>query len=270
MRPIPSSHAQDEPAHADLTPTALRSLIRSGAYQSQTAGLARGFVQANLVALPAAWAEEFSAFCTLNRQACPILATTLPGSTVVPELADNANLSTDIPAYRVYRDGYLLEERSDISSLWQDDLVCFLIGCSFTFDHYLVAAGITVRHVLQGRNVSMYRTSIPTSPTARLSGPLVVSMRPIPASQVDLATSTSARYPDVHGGPVHVGDPQAIGIDDLAHPDYGDAVPPTPGDIPMFWACGVTPQAVAVASRVPFMITHAPGCMFVTDRKLAG
>jgi uncharacterized protein YcsI (UPF0317 family) len=258
-----------DPALARMPPAELRRAIRAGDYGGQTAGLADQYVQANFVALPADWAAEFAAFCALNQRACPVLATSLPGNPHVPDIAGDADLRSDIPAYRVYRDGRLAEEVPDIVSLWQDDLVCFLIGCSFTFDHYLVGAGVTVRHVRENRNVSMYRTNIATAPTARLSGPLVVSMRPIPTEQVALATTTSARYPEVHGGPVHVGDPAAIGIVDLNHPDYGDAVAVQPGDVPMFWACGVTPQAVAIASRVPFMITHAPGCMFVTDRKLA-
>jgi uncharacterized protein YcsI (UPF0317 family) len=269
MHPTPSPPSIGARSLADLSPAALRAHVRAGGYGGPTAGLAHGYVQANLVALPADWAEEFAVFCSRNRRACPILATTQPGSPLVPELADGADLRSDLPAYRVYRDGQLAADMSDISGLWRDDLVCFLIGCSFTFDHCLLAAGVTVRHVEQGRNVSMYRTGIATTATARLSGPLVVSMRPVPAEQVGLATSTSARYPEVHGGPVHVGDPAAIGIADLAHPDYGDIVEPEPGDIPMFWACGVTPQAVAITSRVPFMITHAPGCMLVTDRQLS-
>lgn len=252
-----------------LSPGELRSRFRSGGYTGQTAGLASGYVQANLVIVPAEWATEFAAFAALNAQACPILATSRPGDPRVPELAGDADLRTDLPAYRLYRDGRLVEELPDITPLWRDDLVGFLIGCSFTFDHYLLAAGVTVRHVEQGRNVSMYRTTISTVPTARLSGPLVVSMRPVPAEQVELAARTSARYPEVHGGPVHVGDPAAIGIADLARPDYGEPVEIEPGDRPMFWACGVTPQAVALASRVPWMITHAPGCMLITDRRLA-
>jgi uncharacterized protein YcsI (UPF0317 family) len=268
MQPTISSTTTPVTPLAALPPVALRERIRTGDYRGQTAGLASGYVQANLVVLPEEWAAEFADFAAANRQACPVLASTRPGDPAVPELAGGADLRTDLPAYRLYRDGRLASEVPDIRTLWRDDLVCFLIGCSFTFDHYLLSAGVTVRHVERGCNVSMYRTSIPTAPTARLSGPLVVSMRPIPAAQVDLATRTSARYPEVHGGPVHVGDPSAIGIADLATPDYGDAVAAEEGDVPMFWACGVTPQAVAIASRVPFMITHAPGCMFVTDRRL--
>jgi uncharacterized protein YcsI (UPF0317 family) len=251
-----------------MSPGELRREIRAGRHEGQTAGLADQYVQANFVALPADWAAEFATFCSQNQRACPVLATSAPGDYSVPTIARDVDLRFDIPAYRVYRDGRLDARVTDIAPLWRDDMVCFLIGCSFTFDHYLVSAGVTVRHVLQNRNVSMYRTNISTVPTSRLSGPLVVSMRPIPAAQVDLATSTSARYPKVHGGPVHVGDPAAIGIADLACPDYGDAADFEPGDVPMFWACGVTPQAVAVASGVPFMITHAPGCMLITDMKL--
>jgi uncharacterized protein YcsI (UPF0317 family) len=268
MQPAVSSTGLPATTLGGLPPSALRDRIRAGDFRGQTAGLASGYVQANLVILPEDWAAEFAEFAAANRQACPVLATTHPGDPSVPELADGADLRTDLPAYRLYRDGRLAAEMPDILGLWRDDLVCFLIGCSFTFDHYLLSAGVTVRHVERACNVSMYRTSIPTTPTARLSGPLVVSMRPIPAAQVDLATRTSARYPEVHGGPVHVGDPSAIGIANLATPDYGDAVAAEEGDVPMFWACGVTPQAVAIASCVPFMITHAPGSMFVTDHRL--
>jgi uncharacterized protein YcsI (UPF0317 family) len=262
--------APPDTAFADLAPDALRAAIRTGRLRGQTAGLARGYVQANFVAMPRDWADEFADFCAKNQQACPVLAQTQPGDVTVPDLAFDTDLRGDIPAYRVYRDGMFDAESTDIAALWRDDLVCFLIGCSFTFDHYLLSAGITVRHVEQGRNVSMYRTNRQTTPTARLHGPLVVSMRPVPADQVTAAAETSARYPEVHGGPVHIGNPEALGIHDLARPDYGDAVDAEPGDVPMFWACGVTPQAVAIASRVPFMMTHAPGCMFVTDRKLPG
>ena len=264
-----TSSASATSALTDLSPAEVRARIRTGAYSGPTAGLARGYVQANFVALPLDWAGEFATFCERNRQACPVLATTQPGSTAVPELALDADLRTDIPSYLFYRAGKLDAEVPDIKALWRQDMVCFLLGCSFTFDHYLLAAGLPVRHIEQCLNVAMYRTSILTVATARLSGPLVVSMRPMPAQQVERARQISARFPDMHGAPVHTGDPTAIGIADLARPDYGDAVMAQEGDVPMFWACGVTPQAIAIASRVPFMITHAPGNMFLTDRQIA-
>lgn len=251
------------------TPTpaqALRAQIRAGAWTGPTAGQAPGMAQANLVVLPAEAAAEFAAFCAANPKPCPVLEVTAPGDPVPHALAPDADLRTDLPAYRVYRDGQLVEERRTITDLWRDDLVAFLIGCSFTFEQGLLDAGVPVRHIELGRNVPMYRTTQPCAPAGRFSGPLVVSMRPIPAALVDTATAVTAQYPRMHGAPVQVGDPAALGIRDLQAPDYGDPVPIAPGEVPVFWACGVTPQAVALASHVPFMITHAPGHMFVTDR----
>jgi uncharacterized protein YcsI (UPF0317 family) len=251
------------------TPTtaqALRAQIRAGVWTGPTAGQAPGMAQANLVVLPAEAAAEFAAFCAANPKPCPVLEVTAPGDPVPHALAPDADLRTDLPAYRVYRDGQLVEERRTITDLWRDDLVAFLIGCSFTFEQGLLDAGVPVRHIELGRNVPMFRTTWETTPAGRFGGPLVVSMRPIPAPLVDTAIAVTARYPRMHGAPVQVGDPAALGIRDLARPDYGDPVPLAPGEVPVFWACGVTPQAVALASRVPFMITHAPGHMFVTDR----
>ncbi len=244
----------------------LREAIRSGRFTGPTAGLAPGMAQANLVILPASDAREFEEFCLRNSKPCPLLEVTQPGDPVPHHLAPNADLRTDVPAYRVYRDGVLVEERGHITDLWRDDLVGFLIGCSFTFEHPLLEAGIPVRHIELGCNVPMYRTTRPCVPVGRFAGPLVVSMRPIPSSLVPQAVEITSRYPGMHGAPVQVGDPQALGITDLSSPDYGDPVPIRGDEVPVFWACGVTPQAVAVASRVPFMITHAPGCMFITDR----
>jgi uncharacterized protein YcsI (UPF0317 family) len=244
----------------------LRAAIRAGQFTGQTAGQAPGYAQANLVVLPADAAADFAAFCAANPQPCPVLEITAPGDPVPHALAPAADLRTDVPAYRVYRDGQLVDERPDIVDLWHDDLVAFLIGCSFTFEHALLDAGVPVRHIELGRNVPMYRTTQPCVPAGRFAGPLVVSMRPIPEPLVARAVAVTARYPRMHGAPVQVGDPAALGIRALAAPDYGEAVPVAPGEVPVFWACGVTPQAVALASRAPFMITHAPGHMFLTDR----
>ena len=182
-----------------------------------------------------------------------------------PACAPGADLRTDLPRYRVYRDGKLAEERAEVRSLWRDDLVAFLIGCSFSFEEALAAAGVPLRHVEACSNVPMYRTSVPTAPAGRFRGPLVVSMRPIPAGLVPLAVQVTSRFERVHGAPVHVGEPGALGIRDLSRPDWGDPVEIRPGELPVFWACGVTPQAAALASGLPFCITHAPGHMFVTD-----
>ncbi len=243
-----------------------RSLARSGMHRGQTAGMAPGYVQGNLVILPERWAEDFQRFCSLNPQPCPVIGVGKPGDSAIPELADDLDIRTDLPRYRVWRDGQLVEETGDIGALWRDDLVAFVLGCSFSFEEALLAAGLPLRHVAAGRNVSMYWTSLPTTPAGRFSGPTVVSMRPFTPADAERAAEITARYPRVHGAPIHRGDPAAIGIADLGAPDYGDPVEVRPGEVPVFWACGVTPQAALQTAGVDFCITHAPGCMLVTDR----
>jgi uncharacterized protein YcsI (UPF0317 family) len=249
------------------SPAAVRAAIRSGEWTGPTAGLAPAYVQANLVVLPEADAFDFLRFCLRNPKPCPVLEVCEPGSPEPVRHAPGADLRTDLPGYRVWRDGELAEERADVLALWRDDLVAFLIGCSFTFERALLADGLPVRHIEQGGNVPMYRTSRACEPAGRFSGPLVVSMRPMTPPQALRAAEITARYPEVHGAPVHAGDPSALGIADLAAPDYGDPVEVREGEIPVFWACGVTPQAAAVASRPELMITHAPGHMFVSDQR---
>jgi uncharacterized protein YcsI (UPF0317 family) len=224
-------------------------------------------VQANLVILPQDYAYDFLLFSQRNPKPCPLLEVTDPGSFRVNTIwAKDLDLRTDVPRYRVYREGQLVEEPDSLLELWQPDFVSFLIGCSFTFEQALLEAGIPVRHQECGCNVPMYRTNIPCRPAGIFYGPVVVSMRPIPAHLVPQAVTVTARFPGVHGAPLHIGDPSGLGIADLSHPDYGDPVPILPGEIPVFWACGVTPQAAAEAARVPLMITHAPGYMLITDR----
>jgi uncharacterized protein YcsI (UPF0317 family) len=244
-----------------------RAAIRSGEWTGPTAGLAPGNVQANLVALPREDAYDFLLFCMRNPRPCPLLAVTDPGSTTPAEVAPEADLRTDLPRYRVYREGELVEERTDVTDLWRHDLVAFLLGCSFTFERALLAAGVPVRHLEEGVNVPMYRTSVACAPAGRFAGPLVVSMRPLAPGDVPRAVQITGRFPGVHGAPLHVGAPEAIGVRDLAEPDYGDPVTVRPGEVPVFWACGVTPQAVAAASRPALMVTHAPGHMFITDAR---
>jgi uncharacterized protein YcsI (UPF0317 family) len=229
-----------------------------------SSGWAPGYTQANLVVLPRDWAWDMLLFAQRNPQPVPLLDVTDTGSTGTV-LAPDADLRTDLPRYRVWRDGELIDEPTDVTDLWTDDLVAFLIGCSFSFETALLAAGVPVRNIEQGRNVSMYRTNRACRPAGRLSGPLVVSMRPVPAELVPTAVQVTARMPQVHGAPVHVGSPSSLGIGDLSRPDFGDPVDLAEGDVPVFWACGVTPQAALMASRPPFAITHAPGYMFVTD-----
>jgi uncharacterized protein YcsI (UPF0317 family) len=248
---------------ARSTPAEARQHYREGLV-APTTGWAAGFTQANMVMLPQDWAFDMLLFGQRNPQPVPLLDVTDPGATAT-RLAPGADLRTDVPRYRVWRDGELVAEPTDVSDLWRDDLVTFLIGCSFSFETALMAAGVPIRHIDQGRNVSMYRTDLDCEPAGRLSGPLVVSMRPIPARQVVTAVQITERMPEVHGAPVHVGAPEALGIADVSAPDYGDPVRFEDGDVPVFWACGVTPQAALMASKPPFAITHAPGHMFVTD-----
>jgi uncharacterized protein YcsI (UPF0317 family) len=250
----------------DASGADLRAAVRAERWTGPTAGLARGFVQANLVMLPAADAADFAEFCRLNDRPCPLLEQTAAGDPVPREAAPGADLCTDVPRYRVFRHGVLEpEEPSDVTPLWRDDLVGFLLGCSFTFENALLAAGLPVRHIDQGRNVPMFRTSRGCQTVGRFSGNLVVSMRPFLPEHVEQAIAITARFPTMHGAPVHVGDPAALGIHDLARPDYGDAVTVHPGEVPVFWACGVTPQLVLLEARPELAITHSPGCMFVTD-----
>ena len=244
-------------------PAEARRSYREGLV-APTTGWAAGFTQANLVMLPREWAFDMLLFAQRNPKPVPLLDVTEPGATGTA-LAPGADLRTDLPLYRVWRDGELVDEPSDVTSLWREDLVTFLIGCSFSFETALVDAGVPVRNIEQGRNVSMYRTNVDCRPAGRLSGPLVVSMRPIPGTQVVTAVQVTGRMPDVHGAPVHVGAPGALGITDLSAPDFGEQVRMQDGDVPVFWACGVTPQAALTASRPPFAITHAPGHMFITD-----
>ncbi len=246
------------------TPADVRAACRQGAWDRPTAGLAPGSVQANLMVVPRDAAFDFLLFCQRNPKPCPVVEVVEAGQ-VEPRCAPGADLRRDLPRYRVYRDGRLAEEVADVTPLWRDDLVSFLLGCSFSFEEALAEVGVPLRHVEMGRNVPMYRTTRPCAPAGRFSGPLVVSMRPIPAAQVPLAVQVTGLYERVHGAPVHVGAPEALGIRDLARPDYGDPVELRPGEIPVFWGCGVTPQSVALASRLPFCITHAPGHMFVSD-----
>ena len=246
------------------TPRELRCLIREGEWKGTTAGLAPNHVQANLVVLPRAQAFDFLLFCQRNPRPCPLLEVLEPGI-VAPSIASGADIRTDIPRYRIYRDGVLDREAEEITDIWHDDLVTFLLGCSFTFESALMAAGIRLRHIDEGSNVSMYVTNVATVRAGTFSGPLVVSMRPIPQTKVVKAVQVTSRFPNAHGAPLHIGTPEAIGVDDLGKTDYGDVTAVLKDEVPVFWACGVTPQAVAASSKPPLMITHAPGHMFITD-----
>jgi uncharacterized protein YcsI (UPF0317 family) len=243
----------------------VRMACRNGAHTVPTPGLALGYVQANLVVLPRDWAFDFLLFCQRNPKPCPLLDVTEPGDPEPKFVAPGADLRTDLPAYRVWKNGELVEEPTEIKRHWRDDLVSFVIGCSFTFENALLAAGVSVRHIEVNANVPMYRTSIACRSAGRFSGPLVVSMRPLTPEQAVKATRVCSRFPRAHGAPVHLGDPAAIGIRDVAKPDFGDAVEVREGELPVFWACGVTPQAALALAKPPLAITHKPGHMFLTD-----
>lgn len=238
---------------------------RAGELTGPTANLAPGRVQANLAILPRALADDFLLFCQRNPKPCPLLAMSEPGNPALPELGHDIDIRTDIPRYRVWKDGQLIAEPTDVRDFWRDDLVSFLIGCSFSFEEAMQENDLPVRHIEQRRNVPMYRTNVPTQAAGVFKGPLVVSMRPLKAADAIRAIQVTSRFPSVHGAPVHFGDPAEIGITDIQRPDYGDAVDILPGEVPVFWACGVTPQSVVAAVKPEFCITHAPGHMLVTD-----
>jgi uncharacterized protein YcsI (UPF0317 family) len=244
----------------------VRQAARSGRLVTHTSGLAADHVQGNLVILPAELAGDFLRFCQRNPKPCPLLAVSEPGDARLPELGTDLDIRTDLPRYRVWRHGELVAEPTELRELWREDLVSFVLGCSFSFEHALLADGIRLRHVDEGRNVAMYRTSLPTRAAGPFHGPMVVSMRPLKAADAIRAVQITSRTPAVHGAPVHLGDPALIGIRDLSRPDYGDAVEIRGDELPVFWACGVTPQSAVATARPAFCITHAPGHMLVTDR----
>lgn len=251
----------------DMSLEELRLATRKGDFTSPTPGLAPGYAQANLAILPEKYAFDFLLFCLRNPKPCPVLDVTEPGSSIPRLAAPGADLKTDLPKYRIWEHGVLKKEVTDISAYWRHDLVAFLLGCSFTFEAALLGAGIPVRHIEENRNVPMYITNVQCVPAGVFHGPVVVSMRPVPPEQVVRSVQVTSRYPAVHGAPIHVGNPAQIGIADINQPDLGDAVTIHPGEVPVFWACGCTPQAVAMEAKPDFMITHAPGHMFITDLK---
>ncbi|MCP3762184.1 putative hydro-lyase [Domibacillus sp. A3M-37] len=245
----------------------VRKQIRENKWTTPTAGLAPGYTQANLVILPKKQAYDFLLFCQRNPKACPLLEVTDAGSPVPRLTAPTADLRYDTPKYRIYRHGELVEEVTSLESYWQEDLVSFLIGCSFTFEHALLENGLSIRHIEEQRNVPMYITNKPCEPAGAFHGNLVVSMRPFQSKDVIRAVEVTSRFPAVHGSPVHIGMPEQIGIKQIDRPDFGDAVTIKEGETPVFWACGVTPQSIAMSSKPALMITHAPGHMFITDQK---
>ncbi len=247
-------------------PSELRALIREGAFSGNTSGLCPGFVQANVAILPKSWATEFLQFCQQNPKPCPLVAVAAePGDTSIVDVAGEFDIRTDLPRYRIWRDGQLDAEVTDIRDVWRDDLVTFLIGCSFSFEEALLADGLEIRNISEGVNVPMYNTNIACRPAGRFSANTVVSMRPFKPADAIRMIQICSRFPSVHGAPIHFGDPKAIGIADIASPDYGDPVTIHSGEVPVFTACGVTPQAAIMEAKPEFCITHSPGHMLVTD-----
>ncbi len=248
-----------------LTPAQTRQLFRRNGLVRTTAGLCPGFAQCNLIILPDDVAGDFAGFAEKNPLACPVLEMTSPGQRQLKRIARDSDVARDFPKYRIYENGVLTGEPLDVSHLWRDDLVSFMIGCSFSFEDALLKAGIPVRHIEQNCNVPMYITDIDCVPNGMFSGKMVVSMRPMTPLQAELAAEITSRMPRVHGAPVHIGDGRAIGVNDVMRPDFGDAVTVKPGEACVFWPCGVTPQSVVMNARPPFAITHAPGHMFICD-----
>ncbi len=250
----------------DLTPAKLRLAIALGKHKGNTSGLCPGFVQCNVVILPKAYADDFLKFCQLNPKPCPIVAMSgNAGDTNIPEIADDFDIRQHVPEYRVWKHGKLVQQVNDISVLWRDDLVTFLLGCSFSFEEALLADGLEVRNITEGKNVPMYDTNIPCRPAGVFHGNTVVSMRPFKPADAIRMIQICSRFPAVHGAPIHFGDPAAIGIPDINKTNYGDAVTIKDGEVPVFTACGVTPQAAIMAAKPDFCITHSPGCMVVSD-----
>lgn len=250
-----------------ISPQELRQRIRRGEHLGNTSGLCPSYVQCNLVILPADWADDFLTFCKANPKPCPLIAVSEPGQYNLATLGDDLDIRTDIPSYKIFEQGQAVGESQDITDLWRDDLVAFLLGCSFSFEEALIADGLEVRNISEGVNVPMYRTNIDCTPAGPFAGQMVVSMRPFAPEDALKAVDISGRFPSVHGEPIHYADPSAIGIKDINQPDYGDKVTIKEGEHPLFWACGVTPQVALENAKPPFCITHSPGYMLVTDMK---
>jgi uncharacterized protein YcsI (UPF0317 family) len=253
--------------YAKMLPRDARNLIREEKITKYTSGMCDGYAQANLAVLPAEYAYDFLLFAQRNPKSCPILEVSDKGSRFLKTIALGADIARDIPKYRIYRNGILDGEYTDVSKFWQDDFVSFLIGCSFSFESELLAADVPVRQIEEDRNVPMYITNIECEPAGIFYGKMVVSMRPIPPELVVRAVNVTASMPRVHGAPIHIGDPAQIGIKDLSKPDFGDSVTIKPGEVPVFWACGVTPQSAIMSAKPSIAITHAPGHMLITDVK---
>lgn len=260
--------AHPETTYEDLKAASARDIrmaIRSGSYRGHTSGLAAGKLQCNLAILPERFALDFLRFCQRNSKPCPIVGVSETGDPFLRTLGHDIDIRTDVPRYRVFRDGALTEEPYDLRGLWSDDLVTVALGCSFTFENALLRHGVPVRHMETGTNVPMYRSNLALTPSGPFGGKMVITMRPIPVQQIEAAYTISGRYPQAHGAPIGHGDPSDFGISDLSKPDWGEAVEIRDGEVPVYWACGVTPQNVLLEAKLPICITHSPGHMLIAD-----
>ncbi len=252
----------------------LRAKIRTGEHDGLTTGLAPGMVQLNLAILPKAWADDFQRFCELNPKPCPLVSMTEAGNSIFPDdIGGGLDVCTDAPRYLVFRDGALADEVTDLTELWQDDFVAFGMGCSYSFEEALVEGGLSLRHIEQGTKVPLYVSNIETEPAGPFRGPTILSMRPFLPEDAIRAIEVTAKYPRVHGTPLHFGNPEMVGIDDIASPYSGSPPVMQENEVPVFWACGVTPQIIVEHAKPPICITHKPGHMLITDRlntELAG
>ncbi|MGQ0663321.1 MAG: putative hydro-lyase [Pseudomonadota bacterium] len=254
-----------KPAFDPADPRAARAAIRAQIHTAHTAGIAPGYVQGNLCILPKSYADEFLLFCQRNPKPCPLLAMSNPGDPRLPALAHDLDIRTDVPSYRVFRTGAYVEDVRDIGHLWQDDFVAFVLGCSFSFEEAIIEAGVPIKHVERNDCVAMYVTDIDTVPGGRFAGKMVVTMRAFTPAHAIRAIQITTRFPNVHGAPVHIGKPELIGVD-LDQPYLGMGVAEVgAGELPVFWACGVTPQIAVERAKPPICITHTPGHMLVTD-----
>ncbi|MCF2947792.1 putative hydro-lyase [Paraglaciecola aquimarina] len=248
------------------TPQSIRQQIRNGDLTTPTSGYAPGFVQCNLVILPKTYAQDFAKFCQLNPRSCPLIAMSeRPGDFSLKTLGENIDIRSDIPLYRIYKQGQLVGESNDITHIWQDDFVAFLLGCSFSFEEALIAEGIEIRNITEGKNVPMYKTNIQSKSVNGFAGNMVVSMRPMLAEDAQKSVTICQQFPQVHGAPIHIGAPQELGVLDINQPDFGDAVTIKDNEVPVFWACGVTPQVAIENAQPDICITHSPGHMLITD-----
>ncbi|MET3927404.1 DUF1445 domain-containing protein [Devosia sp. 2618] len=250
---------------SNTAPHELRTLMRRGVMRDRTGSLAAGFQQANIAILPMQWAENFQAYVEANHAACPLLAIGAPGDPSLPSLGSNIDIRFDLPRYRVLQGGVVTNDPFDVGDVWRADMVTFALGCSLGFEAVVIGAGAALRCHAPGQTCSAFVSAIETVEVGPFRGPLVVTMRAVRREDVDLVAAITAMHPETHGGPVHVGDPAAIGVD-LSNPIEGIGLTDLrEGEVAMFWPCGVTSHYALAKAAPPIAITHFPGHMLVTD-----